>query len=319
MNANTSDFKQAAKASLSTNSHSAKKLVLIHFGITVALSLIIYALDWLLEHQISQSSGLGGIGARSVLSTVQVVLRLAQTALLPFWQIGYLFATLKLSRKKSVSPMDLTEGFSLFGPVLRLNLFRTLLFSALAVGSSYLASTLFLMSPLSRPMMEQLLSNDQLLEDPEAMMTVIEQTSTPLLLIFAAVYLIVFIPVFYRYRLDGYLLLDDPKKGALSAMRTSRRQMRGNCALLFRLDLSWWWFYLLDALAVLVCYLDVILEFFGVALPISTQLASFLCLAVSLLGQLGLYVWKRNEVAISYAHAYDWIAAPSDTEPEATL
>jgi len=102
-------------------------------------------------------------------------------------------------------------------------------------------------------------------------------------------------------------------------MRTSRRQMRGNCALLFRLDLSWWWFYLLDALAVLVCYLDVILEFFGVALPISAQLTSFLCLAVSLLGQLGLYVWKRNEVAISYAHAYDWITAPSDTEPEATL
>lgn len=313
MYTNIPQLKQAAKHSLSQAKTSPRKLILVHSGLIVLLSLLIYALDWLLEHQISQSGGLGGISSRSVLSTVQVLLRLTQTVLLPFWQMGYLFVSLKLSREQPLSPWDLAEGFRRFGPVLRLNLLRSVIFSILAVASSYAASTIFFISPLSLPMMEQLLSNEQILQDPEAMMAVIEQTATPLLLLFAGVYLIVLLPFYYRYRLDSFILLDNPDKGALYALRTSRKAMKGYCKFLLRMDLSWWWFYLLDGLTVVLCYADVILTILGISLPVSAQLLSFLCLSLSLLSQLGLYYWKRNEVAVSYAHAYAFITAPEET------
>ena len=52
----------------------------------------------------------------------------------------------------------------------------------------------------------------------------------------------------YRYRLAAYLMLEDPRLGALEAITHSKRLMKGYKGRLFVLDLSFFWWYLLSGI-----------------------------------------------------------------------
>lgn len=310
-------LKDAARQSLDHAAYNPKKLILIHTGAILILSLLLTVADYLLEQQIGSTSGLDGMGTRSILATAQAVLRLVQTAALPFWQMGYVFLTLKLSRGETVGPQTLTQGFHWVGSVFRLKLVQGIIYFGIGIACSYLSSLLFFMTPWAAPLTEKLLpllSDASMLENPaalqETMIAAMEDTTVPLLVIFGIVFLAVSAPIFYHYRMADYSLMDNPSQGALSALRSSRKLMHHNCIALFRLDLSFWWFYLLDGLVSAMCYGDLLLNLLGVQLPFSADFSYFLFFGLYLICQLVLYWWRKNEVAVIYAHAYTALQCP---------
>lgn len=315
-------LKSNAAESLATAPCNPKKLIFLHAGIIAAFTLILSLLEFLLEGQIANTGGLSGLGTRTVLVTIQTVLDYASTVLLPFWNMGYIFAVLGMSRRESVKPTTLLEGFRRFGPVLRLFLLDNLIFIGLAMLCFYPSMMLFMITPLSQPFLAALepLAADSALWDPTTLMddAAIASALVPMLVLFACVYLVVAIPIFYRFRMANFALVDNPKAGAFAALRSSARMMRRNRWALFRLDLSFWWFYGLEALSAVLCYGDVILMKLGIILPISEDASYFLFYALGLAAQTLLYCWARNHVMVTYAKAYDALRqqpAPSAPAP----
>lgn len=312
-------LKDAARSRLANASCDPQKLIFSHTGIILLASLVLTVVDYLLEKGIGTTGGLSGMGLRSMLETVQTVLRYGQTIALPFWQIGYIYAILRVSRGEHASFGSLSEGFRRFRPVLRLKLCVGCLYFAIGMATSYISSTIFMLTPYSTPMMEKLmplLEDESLLQDAAAleaaMLEVMDSVLVPLLVIFLLVFLVLALPVSYRLRMADRCLLDAPEEGALHAMRQSTRLTKGNCLKLVKLDLSFWWFYGLDALVTAVAYGDLIL---GAVTEKSSDVTYFGFFGLYLLCQLGLYCWRRNQVETTYALAYEALRAPREPAP----
>lgn len=311
-------LKQKATQRLSAASYDPRKLTLIHGAVAVGLSLVLSLLSLGLSYGIEGTGGLSGMGMRNVLETIQTLLSNAYSLLLPFWQIGILFSFMCIVRHQSAGPESLTRGFRRFGPVLRLKLLEVLVYFVIgmvcAYASSFLAmsfsSSLYeLMEPIAMAMME----------DPNAdiyaLMEQIPQQELmkamlPMLLIFAGLYLAAATLVGYRLRFAQYLVIDEPGLGAFAAMRGSLQLTRRNCIALFRLDLSFWWYYLLQALAVAISFADVLLDAVGLQLPVTGEWTAIICYCVYGALILALDYLYRPQVEATYALAYDSLKNP---------
>ena len=307
-------LKNAAGDALAQAPRNPKRIILIHTAVSLGIMLLVAVLDYVLSGQIENTGGLSGLGTRSVLTTVQSILQMVQMAVLPFWEIGYLYAAMKMAVKEPAEPGTLLEGFRHFGPLFRVMLLKGLIFLVLGFVCTYVATQIFVMTPLSTPMLEAMapvLNDPTLMESAageEALMQVVDQAlddaMLPLLIITGILLCLVYIPISYRLRLVNYSVLENPREGALVAFRRSFRLMRGNCLEMFLLDLSFWWYYLLQILINLVCYGDLILSLAGVSLPWSGELSFFLFYILALAGQFVLYFLARNKVEVTYVTAY---------------
>lgn len=283
-------------------------VVLLHTGVILLVSMLLTVADYFLNRQISTTGGLSGLGARSVLATIQSLLRLTQAVMLPFWQIGYVYYTVQVVRGQSTGIPDLLEGFRRFFHVLRLKALMAGIAMALIFVSAYLSSFLFLLTPWAMPLMQKMESLAESTMDPNVLLESISamtaEVMIPILVIFLLCFLTGSILVFFRLRMAELWLMDHPNSGALEALRNSRQMLRGNCKALLRIDLSFWWFYLLEALLTIICYGDVILGVMGIEMTVDAFGSFFLFFGIYLSLQLALYWWKRNEVSVTYAQAY---------------
>lgn len=303
-------LKQSAAESLSAARYDPRKLILIHTGAMVALSLVLALIDYVLDRQISDTGGLSGVGTRTILETLQSVLMFAQVVAMLFWQIGFVFASMQISRGKTADPATLLEGFRQFGPVLRLRLIVGLLYSGIAFASSYAASLIFSMTPWAQPLTDAMAAGTE-----EALYAAMEQVMLPLSGVMLVVTLVIMVPYYYRLRLTEYVLMDDPKAGAMNAIRTSRLLMRGKRLELLKLDLSFWWFYLCEVLIMVVAWGDMLVPLFGLELPWSDTVSYYLFLVLSYLCQLALYWWQGSHVRVTYAKFYE-AALPREESEE---
>ena len=310
-----SALKQAAATQLARADYDPKKLTLLHTGAVLAVSLILSVLHHLLQLQISDTGGLSGMGTRSILSTAQTMLQLAQMIILPFWQFGYTFAAIRIFRQASATPDSLLEGFRRFGPLLRLMLLEAMLVFGVTIGASYLASFLFCMTPWGMEMMNVVTEAGAEVTDVQILQIMMDYAA-PLLILFTLILLVFAVPMFYRLRLAPYLLLDTPLKSAIAAMQVSRQVMRGRCLDLLKLDLSFWWFYALDLLVGVVAYSDTILSLMGITLPVDPALAFFGALVLYSLCQLALYCRFRPQVEVTYVAAYAALVQLPEEQPE---
>lgn len=320
-------LKNAAGDALAQAPRNPKRIILIHTAVSLGIMLLVAVLDYVLSGQIENTGGLSGLGTRSVLTTVQSILQMVQMAVLPFWEIGYLYAAMKMAVKEPAEPGTLLEGFRRFGPLFRIMLLKGLIFLVLGFVCTYVATQIFVMTPFSTPMLEAMapvLNDPTLMESAageEALMQVVDQTlddaMLPLLIITGILLCLVYIPISYRLRLVNYSVLENPREGALVAFRRSFRLMRGNCLEMFLLDLSFWWYYLLQILINLVCYGDLILSLAGVSLPWSGELSFFLFYILALAGQFVLYFLARNKVEVTYVTAYH-VLSPYRPQQEKT-
>ena len=305
---------------LADAAYSPKRLALIHTAVSLAATLVLAVISFILSRQIGGTGGLAGLGTRSILETVQTVLQLASTLLLPFWEVGFLYAAIRMARKEDNSPRTLAEGFRRFGAVLRLMLLRGALILAVMFLCSQAATMVYLLTPFSDSYF-QLYESFMNGTDPsvlmdDAAMQAVGESMLPMLLMAAVLAIILLIPLLYRFRQAEYVVIDQPRTGAIAALRASNRMMRGNCMAMFRLDLSFWWFYAAQAVLALVGYGDVILEAVGVTLPMSGDTAYFLFYLLYIGGQL-LLLWKyRSAVDTAYAVAYDVLKAPKESKPQ---
>lgn len=298
--------RETAQRTLAEADRSHKKLVLIHTGAMLALALALMLIDLLLSQKISGTGGLGGITTRSHLATVQAALRMAELAVVPFWQAGYTYLTLQLSQGKSVSFKTLTEGFVRFGPILRLLLLQLALYLIAGFASINISSTIFMISPWAKPFFNVATQMQQGVEYTEEMLLAVTGDALiPLLVITLLPYLCLAIFIFYHYRLAMYSLLDDEETTALSAMRNSRILTKGHKLQMLKLDLSFWWYYACELLVAALCFLDLILPSLGVHLPLPQPAITFLGFGIYAAAQLLLHYWRKNEVNVTYAQVYN--------------
>ena len=315
-------LKEEARRSLAGASYDPRKLALIHTAVSVGVALLVTLLDYYLNHQIEgTASGLSGMGSRRILATVQTTLQFVQTLALPFWEIGFVYVALRLLRQQPVGFQNLPEGFRRFGPVLRLRLMQAFLYFGAAIASIYIASFLFMLTPFAQPMMTLLEPVMDVAITVEQAQQMVQQfpveelmgVMVPFFVIFAAIYLVLALMLHYRFRVADFIVMDQPGAGALRAMFGSMRMTRKKRWQLLKLDVSFWWYYLLLGLTGVIGYLDLILPQFGVGLPISSDAAWFVCYILGLLAQLVLFWYAKSFVLTTWAAAYEVLQQAEET------
>jgi uncharacterized membrane protein len=307
-------LRPAAEDALEDSKYSPKKLVLIHTGVCMVVGLVLSVITYVLDLGIAQTGGLSGIGNRVILQSVQAFLSVASSILLPFWEIGYIFAALQFARRQSPDTHALFAGLRHWGVVLRGLLLKAGVIFAVMFMGCQVSFSLYMMSPagaplyaLSTEMTKSGVTDPMVLMENEAYMELM-LNAVPFILIGAMVLLI---PVLYLLRFADYVMMDQPELGALYAIVSSFHMTRRHFKALFKLDLRFWWYYALELLVVVISYGHMILDLAGVDIGIGGDTAMFVFYIVSLAGQLGLYVWKKNTVFTTYALAYDIIYLPS--------
>ncbi len=308
-------LKQAAKAALG-NAKQEKQIAAVYVGAAIALSVVVLVIDALLDRAVSGTGGLSNLSTRAIFQLIQSAMPIVQMGLILCWDMGYLGSMLGISRGKPRDVRDLTRGFGIFFPLLRLELILGLMIGGAVFGCMYLAIWIFMFTPLSAPLMKEvsaaysgsMLSTEVVLTD--AVMDSVNQALLPILLIFLAVFALIGLPLVYRYRMANYCLLENPKRGALAALGESNRMMRGNRMNLLKLDLSLWWFYLLDGLILAVSYGDVILAELGIGLPFSAEVGFYVFYGLYFVLIFALTYFLRNYREVIYAKAYDALRPP---------
>lgn len=304
---NIQDLKQTAHSRLSAATYNPHKLALLHSGAAVAVSLLMTLVSFLLTRQMDTTGGLSGITTRAVLSFAQTMLMLASAVAMPFWEFGFYRSALNLSRNEPATPTTLLTGFRRFGVVLRLLLLRTVLVIGITFACLQAATILFMLSPwsvLTMETAEQLLSSGAAME--EAAMMQMMQTMYPVYILFAVLMIVLLFPILYRFRLSDWAVMDDTDK-ALQAMKYSAFWMHRKRLWLFRLDLSFWWYYGLMSLSSLLAYGDALLPALGVQM--NEDVAFFLFYLLSAAVQL-IVAWRfAPKVQTTYALAYSALRA----------
>lgn len=278
--------------------YPARRLALLFTAGSVGLGFAITLVNFLLGRQMESAVGLGGLDTRVTLTLIQTFLMIAGTVAVPYWQLGYTKAAMETARGQRAEPKSLLAGFQLFFPGLRLFLAKAAVIFAVTFLAAQAATILYVLSPASDSAMilaEQLLKDVTVID--EAMAAQLMKLMWPMYVIIGVAIIALGIPVFYRMRLADFQLLDG-QASALRNLAESNRRMRGNCVSFFRLDLSFWWYYLLQGLALAVSYGDML---------ISGDLAFWVFYVISAGMQL-LIGWAfLPRVMTGYAVAYDEI------------
>lgn len=310
---NTSEIKAAALRRL-TDAGQAKRIAAIYAGVTLGLSALVTILGLVLEAMMSGATGLGGMGRRTILSSVQSMLPWVVGLITMCVELGYQAAMLRVARGQYASPQTLRLGFDRFWVLLRCILLEGVILFAIAFGGIYIATMLFMLTPFSGRVMEvlspvledvTLLSPEMVLD--EALYDQLMQAMIPAFVMCAIVVAAAAIPVLYRLRMARFVIIDKPGIGALAALRESRKMMRGNCLRLVKLDMSLWPYYIGCVFASLLCYGDVLLPMMGVRFPWSDTVSYYLFFALYLAVQFAVYYFLKNQAEVAYSIAYDSI------------
>ena len=310
---NTSEIKAAALRRL-TDAGQAKRIAAIYAGVTLGLSALVTILGLVLEAMMSGATGLGGMGRRTILSSVQSMLPWVVGLITMCVELGYQAAMLRVARGQYASPQTLRLGFDRFWVLLRCILLEGVILFAIAFGGIYIATMLFMLTPFAGRVMEvlspvlenvTLLSPEMVLD--EALYDQLMQAMIPAFVMCAIVVAAAAIPVLYRLRMARFVIIDKPGIGALAALRESRKMMKGNCLRLVKLDMSLWQYYIGCVFASLLCYGDVLLPMMGVRFPWSDTVSYYLFFALYLAVQFAVYYFLRNQAEVAYSIAYDSI------------
>lgn len=318
-----SQLRVEAENALQTAAYSPKKLVLLHTAVSLGVALLITVLNFVLSRQIAGTGGLAGLGARSMLSTVRSVLEFFTMVAMPFWEIGIVFAMLCWIKGEPAQPGSLLQGFRRVGQVLLLKFARGLLFIAVGMGILNFCIILFLVTPLSgsvNQLMAEMAQGGMTQQQMEELMSSADfvfasaKALLPLGVIFGALFAAVAVPIFYRLRFAEFSVMDGT--GSLAALIHSLRMTKKNCLQIVKLDLSFWWYYLLQLLCLGLCYGDLLLPALNIQLPVSEDTAFFLFFLIGSGCQCLLFWQLRGKVLATYGMAYRalWQKPPTARE-----
>lgn len=305
------DWKAEAANDLRQPNYSPRKIVLIHTGTVAALSVLLSLIGLLLSIVADHAGGgLSGMGTQTLLATVQTALPLLVLLVEPFWNVGIQQAALHYGENRTVSPRDLLGGFYRWKPIVTSTLMIAVLYLGRVFIASFLSNQIMTFTPFATKILEAAKAQ---MNNPELdIITLMGDDLIPFAFTYALVTLGVFtalaLPVYYRYRFVNFILLEQPGMGGMQAMFISRAMTQGRRKELFKLDLSFWWFYLAELLIAALCYGDVVLTLAGVELSVSPVAASWLFLLLALGAQIALHCFAKPILEVSWAKAYRSIA-----------
>ena len=311
---NRKGLRREAVAAVASNPGDTRYTLLVYLAVTAFCGLFITALSTVLDQQIANTGGLQNLGTQAILSTIQTAAPLILSLALMGLDLGRRAVCMKMARRLAVEPRDLLMGFSHFGALLRATILFGIMGYVLVVVSAIVGCTIFMATPLSRDLLAILLDVSMtseemyaaLYNDP-AFLDQMFRAMLPAYPIVGVILLALVAPLFYRFRMTHYCLLEGYRTGALKAMGESLRMTKGNGFALFKLDLSFWWFYLAQAFCFALMYGDKILSLLGVALPWNATTGYFIFYIAALALECALYWFTLNHVQTTYALAFDAI------------
>ena len=315
----TKQLKNEADLKMATTPGDHRKIAFIYGAVALGAGLISLLVDFITGLMIENTGGLSDIGTRTILETVNYLFPLAVNILLPLWMLGLMRTALQLARQEKVTPRNLTQGFPRWGVMLRLTLFQGITYFAIGYLTLQVSTILFSMTPLSANVSELLLPY---MEDPalletamadSAVMLSLVKAMLPVLILWVVLMIAIMIPVAYGMRLSFYRILDDDRPGALLSIGQSRKMMKGNKLALFKLDLSFWWYYLLQILLAVLLELPIYLA--GSVLPISADVLTLIAAVLQAAGGLWLYYKYLMKIEVCYALFYDTLYESHKTPP----
>ena len=297
----------------------ADRLALWYGLICIAVTAVSFAIEYTADTQVENYGGLSHMGIRSVLSSISMFVPVVRSLLLMCLNLGYCAAMLRVARGQYVSPKTLRAGWERFFPMLRMTLLEALLLIGLGAAASYAASAIYMISPLASGLVETLEpllsgSASDVLTLDDASMSALNSAMLPLLVIWGVLFAAVSIPLLYSYRMANYILIEQGHRGGRFALRESRRLMKGSRLRLLKLDLRFWWYYLLNGLAVCLCFGDLFFSRAGIHFPWSDSVSAILFYLLYLLADLAVICFFRNRVGSAYACAYDDLCPKEKTD-----
>ncbi len=310
-----------ASDALQKAAYAPKKLVLLHTVIGLGSFLLTTLINYLLSLSFADNGGLSGMELQAMLASIQSILELAVTVGLPFWNIGLFFAALRWAREESAVFSDLLQGFRRLPSVLGMLLLRTGAFLILGFGIVNISSTVYMMTPFAEglinlltPIVQQGNAAEGLMS--EAVIAALWKEMLPLLILSGVLFAAAAIPLFYRLRFSDFAVMSGLTCG--KAVTKSLAITRKNCLQILRLDLSFWWYYLLLGLCILLSYGDALLGALGISLPMSATAASFMFYLLGLIAQC-LLLWqcearRLTAYALACRSLAGEVAASSETE-----
>lgn len=265
------ELKLRAKRILRNRGEQIRKITWIYCGVAAGITLLVDLLSFLLFHSTTSGSIITFYYGKRF-DTADFLLSFTSSMFIALWNAGYIHLSLGLLRGQAVSEQSLTEGFRLFWPIIRVTLLWDLILFGLSLAVIFI-SMLFSLSAL----------------------------------LFYAVLLAGFGYILYMsYRLGFavYITLESPQIGTVQALSYSRRFTEENCWNLFRLDLSFWWYFALSVLVALVGSLPLLLELWEVNIGLSPLVSFFLSSTLCALGSFLLNVKFFPYLALSRAGAF---------------
>jgi len=306
------DWKAEAANALCQPNYSPRKIALIHTGTVAALSVLLSLLSLLLGKLADNAGGgLSNMGTQAMIASLQAILPMLVVLVQPFWNVGIQQAALHYSDNRSVAPRDLLGGFYRWKPIITSTLMIGLLYMGRVFIASFLSGQIMAFTPYANVVLE---AAEAQMNNPELdLLALMGDQRVPFMLtyglIFAGLLIAFALPLHYRYRFVNYLLLEQSGMGGMQAMFISRAMTQGRRKALFKLDLSFWWFYLAELLIAALCYGDLIMELLGMKLSMSATASSWLFLLISLVAQLALHWFAKPAVEVSWAKAFRDISA----------
>lgn len=298
-----------------------QKVVLIYAAILAAAALAGNLAGYLLGGQISQAVGLQGMNTRAVLSTAKVVVTIAQLLLVEGLALGYCAAMLRIARGQYASGSTLKAGLERLWLLVRTRLLEGVILTAMSFALWMVVVNIYMLTPFSNRLVLSMMPLVEAGELTTEAMLSLWSTAYQVLLPVTVLYVVALIPLLWYfsavYRLVDYLLIEKPQLGALGALRESRRRMRGSKRMLLRVDLSFWWYYLLQAATALL-YPGLILAALGVTLSVSPTVFLVAALVIYLAADFAVRYFFSNRVAVTYALFYDSLC-PKEAETGAVL
>ena len=204
-----------------------------------------------------------------------------------------------------------------------MNLFRTFRYAAEILCGMFFGAAIFMFTPFYNKLVGRI---DQITQNPALENATAEELSEalanslrpvdmlPFYFFCVLAIAVLLIPVFYRYRMADYLLLDSDTPKAMPALRESVYHMRGNCFALFRLDLQFFWYYLLIVLSLVAAYANLWLPALGVVLPFGESVAALLAATLQAVILFVTYYLFRGRVETTYACAYQCLIEEERSE-----
>ena len=314
----------AGREAVSGASYNPKKLALFHSGIAAAAGFLVVLMSYCLDLGMDQVGGLSGMSHLAALETAQTLLDFLLSILNPFWAMGFIAAALHLARREAATPHCLLTGLRRWAPTLRMLLTQGLIYFGVMMVGAQIGSFVYMLTPFSQPLNDllQQLSNTDMANIATMEQLLLELDYDALVHLALSMIPFLFLPgmivvilLAYRMRLAPYILMDEPRCGAVYAILMSFRLTKKHSLELFRLDLNFWWSYVLELLIAVLCYGELVLPLLGVELGMNQVLASFLFYALALVCQVGLYTWQKPRIFTTYALFYDGLL-PQEPEED---